>query len=138
MRQPDEIKFLLDANLSYRVADALKIVRLRYEHVSKVPGMGDSKVGISRAPDETIAKWCGATGHVLITVDDDFKGRRARTRLLTTLGAEVIVLSFQPIGLEEQHRAITHFRPKWLTTLCEEDSGERVWEQKRTGPLKLL
>lgn len=137
-RQPDELRFLLDANLSYRVSDALQTVELPFLHVSQVPGFGSDITGHSPADDETIAKWCAATGRILVSVDDDFKGRSTRTSLLTTLGAEVLVLSWQPRGLQEQHHAITTFYPRWCETLAQSPSGQRVWIQNRRGAPVLM
>ena len=132
-RQPEELRFLLDANLSYRVSDSLKVVDLPFLHVSQLPGFGSDVAGRSPAADEEIAKWCSASGWILVTVDDDFKGRTTRTRLLTTLGAEVVVLDWQPLGLQEQHREITRLYHRWVQDLSSEAAGQRVWLQKRTG-----
>lgn len=132
-RQPKDLKFLLDANLSYRVSDALKMVELPFLHVSQVPGFEEDVVGRSAAPDEQIAKWCEAAGRILVTVDDDFKGRTARTQLLTTLGLEVVVFDWQPVGLSEQHRVVTRYYHQWLVDLIEESAGPRVWVQGKRG-----
>ena len=132
-RQPEDLGFCLDANLSYRVSDALKCIQLNFLHVSQIPGFGSATKGRSPDEDEDIAKWCAATGWILVTVDDDFKGRSARTKLLTDLGAEVIVLEWQPTGRTEQHRTITNLYPKWTEALTREPPGQRVWLQKRRG-----
>lgn len=132
-RQPNDLRFCLDANLSYRVSDALKTVRLPFLHVSQIPGFGSETVGRSPAEDENIAKWCAATGYVLVTVDRDLRGRNARTELLANVGAETIVLGWQPSGLEEQHLAITNLLPKWREVLVDQAPGGRVWLQRRRG-----
>lgn len=115
------------------MSDALKIVRLPFLHVSNIPGFGSDTVGHAPAEDEQIAKWCAATGYILITVDDDFRGRNTRTELLANVGAEVIVLGWQPSGLEEQHQVVTSRLPKWRSALTAHSAGGRVWLQQRRG-----
>lgn len=132
-RQPEDLRFCLDANLSYRVSGALKHVHLPFLHVSEVPGFGTEVAGRAPAEDEDIAKWCAATGYILVTVDDDFRGRTARTKLLAQVGAEVIVLQWQPAGLEEQHRVVTNLLSKWRDALPRVPEGGRVWLQPRRG-----
>lgn len=136
-RQPEDLAFLLDANLSYRVSDALKMVELPFLHVSEVPGFEGEVAGQSPASDERIAKWCAVMKRILVTVDDDFKGRTARNALLSTLGAEVIVLDWQPTGLAERHRFVTHFYHRWIEDLSHFEAGPRVWIQKRAGRAKV-
>jgi len=133
LRQPEDLRFVLDANLSYRVSAALKTVRLPFLHVSELPGFESDVAGRSPAKDEEIAKWCSETGWILVTIDDDFKGRTARTKLLTSLGAEVVVFAWQPIGLAEQHRVVTKYYHRWLIDLAALVPGQRVWLQAKRG-----
>jgi hypothetical protein len=99
------------------VAEALAIVRLPFVHVSRVPSMGSAVVGRSPTPDEVIAKWCAATGRVLVTCDEDFRGRWVRSGLLCKHGVEVIVFEKELAGLEEQHHRVTMHYPWWQLTL---------------------
>jgi len=138
-RQPDELGFVLDAQISYRVADALALVGLPFLHVSKVPGFGDPAVR-GRAPveDADIAKWCGVTGRILVTADGDFKGRWVRSGLLARHGAEVIVFTEELVGLREQHLRITTGYSHWPARLAAHQAGHRVWLQGRRGLLQLM
>lgn len=132
-RQPEDLAFLLDAPLSYRVSSAFKVIELPFLHVSEIPGFEGDIPGQSPASDEKIAKWCAAMNRIIVTVDDDFKGRSARNKLLTTLGAEVVVLDWQPLGRAEQHRVITYYYHRWIEELAEQPTGTRVWVQKQRG-----
>lgn len=132
---PDPIRFCLDENLSYRVADALQIVGVHILHVSKVPGLAGQITGHSGADDPTVARWCATTSHILITCDSDFRARWVRTGLLAKEGAEVIVFKWQVSGLQEQHREITTRLPSWTDSLTRVQRGHRVWIQAKRGPL---
>jgi len=101
-RRPEDLRFLLDANLSYRVADELEAEGLHVRHVSKVPGLMGPSSGQSRARDEEIAEWCGINDYVLITCDSDFRGRLVRSGALETANAEVIVFTHELAGLHNQ------------------------------------
>lgn len=136
-RQPDEIRFCLDENLSYKVAEALRVVGVPLLHVSRVPGLGGAKAGQSGADDATVAKWCSATGYVLITCDNDFRAKWVRSGLLASLGVETIVFGWQPRGAKEQHRLITGFYDKWTDQLKHHTAGHRVWLQPKRGRLKV-
>jgi Domain of unknown function (DUF5615) len=119
----------LDANLSYRVAAALATVHLPFIHVSRVPGMESDVVGRSPTPDEVIAKWCATAKRVLVTCDEDFRGRWVRSGLLKKHGVEVIVFEKELAGLDEQHHRITMHYPWWQSTLGKHKPAHRVWLQ---------
>jgi len=106
-------------------------------HVAKVPGFDGDRPGRSGAKDESVAKWCAATGYILITCDDDFSGRWVRTGLLKREGVETIVFTWQVRGLQEQHREITARYDAWANKLAALPEGHRVWLQRRRGPLQL-
>ena len=128
-RRPDELRFCLDAQISYRVARALAEVELPFLHVSDIPGFGDDRPGRAPVEDQAIARWCGATGYVLVTVDSDFRGRWVRSGLLAAHDVEVIVFLHDLVGLAEQHRRITACHPVWVANLTALPAGHRVWEQ---------
>ncbi len=48
-------------------------------HVSRVGELYVDEIGRSDAPDQDIARWCVDNEVVLVTCDDDFRGRTART-----------------------------------------------------------
>ena len=113
------------------MADALASVGEPVIHVSKVPGFEGDVAGQSPADDETIAKWCAATGRVLVTCDEDFRGRWVRSGLLERHGVEVIVFDEELAGLRAQHREITRHLPHWQQELGLHQPGHRVWLQSR-------
>ena len=124
--------FCLDANLSYKVGDALALVELPIIHVYRaLPQHQGPVVGHCHAPDEVIAPWCAKTQHVLVTIDEDFKGRWLRSGLLAAHGVEVIVFDKDIPGLTAQHLRITTCLPWWQRTLEPHPYGHRVWLQTR-------
>lgn len=123
-------RFCLDANLSYKTAEALALVEEPVIHVVKaLPQFAGPVPGNCSAPDEKIAEWCGATSHVLVTIDTDFIGRWIHSRLLATYGVEVIVFDRDLKGLPEQHRRVTAHLPHWQYELGRQPYAFRVWEQ---------
>lgn len=119
---------MLDANLSYRVAEALRLVGHSVRHVSEVPSLGKGAVkGQQPAEDEDIAKWCGQTETVLVTIDSDFQTRWVRSGALKRAGVEVIVFPHDLPGLDEQHRIVTACLPGWQRMLGRDAYGHRVW-----------
>ncbi len=130
-RQPEDIRFCLDENLSYRVAEALSIVGAPFIHISKVPGLEGKQQGRSGADDETVARWCEAKNRVLVTCDSDFRGRWVRSSLLAQVGVELIVFNWQVRGLQEQHRQITRRYNSWINQLSAHPQGHRVWLQRK-------
>ncbi len=84
------MSFCLDANISYLVADVIE-PSADVVHVSRVGALSTTSRGRSNAPDEDVARWCTANERVLVTCDDDFRGRRTRTAGFTETGLEVIV-----------------------------------------------
>jgi hypothetical protein len=107
-------------------------------HVSKVPGFGSEIPGQSPTADEVIARWCAATEWVLVTTDEDFRGRWWRSGLLRDHGVEVIVFDRDIAGLSEQHRRITLHYGDWQATLAANKYGFRVWRQGSKGPPRPL
>lgn len=131
--------FCLDANLSYRIAQALQLVEQPVMHVwDALPHRQTGTPGQSRATDEEIARWCAQTEHVLVTVDEDFRGRWVRSGVLAAEGVEVIVFNRPPIGLDEQHLEVTRHLPYWKSTLEKSPYQHRVWAQGSTLGPRLL
>lgn len=132
-------RYCLDANLSYRLAEALSLVGWPVEHVSSVPGLGTDGLAPGRcdAEDPEIGRWCRDTNTVLVTFDDDFKVRRARAWSLTDGGAEVILFEYALPGLREPHAQLTRLLPAWDRELGRFDYGPRLWSQvrNRTKPV---
>ena len=131
-----ETRFCLDANLSYRVAAAVDPSTANVIHISQVAGLSVDAIGRSDAPDESVARWCAANEVVLVTCDDDFRGRAPRASELTRCGAEVIVFSYQVTGLQNQVDTIARRIASWKQTLEALPYGERVWIQYQRGRLR--
>lgn len=125
--------FCLDANLSYKIAEAMKLIELPIIHVSRIPGFRGAVTGQSPVEDEVIAKWCATTKTVLVTQDEDFTTRWVRSGLLAQHGAEVIVYGYELLGLEVQHRTMVTHYPLWVARLEPLDYRHRVWQQGRRG-----
>jgi hypothetical protein len=108
--------FCLDANLSFRAADALKAVGLPFVHVSEhfphksIPG----RCGAS---DETLIEWAGKTETVLVTADDDFQGIWLRQGTMSQFGTEVIVFDFMPSGPIGHLQHIIRNYERWMSEL---------------------
>jgi hypothetical protein len=136
LRGSDDLRFCLDANLSHKVARALRLVELPFAHVADV--FGGAVTGQSPVEDEVIARWCGTGGHVLVTIDGDFRARWVRSGLLATHDVEVIVFHRDILGLAEQHRRVTLAYEGWVQALCRHDAGHRVWEQRARGSPTLM
>lgn len=126
-----QLKYCLDAQLSYRVAKALQLVGWPVVHVSEVPELqqADTVAGQCRAEDPDIAAWCARQGRTLITSDEDFRGRWVRSGELEKHGVEVIVFERELAGLQKQHERITAQMPVWGRTLGPYPPGHRVWVQ---------
>lgn len=123
-------QFCLDANFSWKIGEALGLVGLPITHVWQAfPTYQGSIRGHCTAPDSEIAKWCGRTGHVLVSMDDDFTGRWMRSKVLESYGVEVIWFNKQVAGLPEQHRRVTLHLPLWQEELGRYAYGFRIWEQ---------
>lgn len=133
--RPDspERRYCLDANISYRVADALSLVTWPVTHVSLVEELGsdDFLPGRSDATDADIGRWCGETRTVLITLDDDFNARRARAWTMADEGAEVVLLEYDVRGVRQPHAEITRLLPVWERELGRYEYGPRLWRQTR-------
>lgn len=123
----------LDANLSYRVAESLRMVGYEIAHVSEwFPG--SDRPGVCEARDEDIAHECGSRNYVLITCDKDFHTRWVTTGVLADAGVEVIVFKNELAGLRHQHDQVTTLWRHWETSLCSSEYSHRVWEQGAKGP----
>lgn len=123
-------RFCLDANLSYKVAQALTIVELPFVHVAEaLPTPPGTPRGRQPRPDSDVAKWCGQTSHVLVTIDTDFHTRWIKTGLLAAHGVEVVVFSEDLKGLTAQHARVTRHYPYWQSVLGRGPYLHRVWMQ---------
>lgn len=131
------MRFCLDANLSFRVAEAIDPNVADVIHVSRVAALASTARGRSDASDEDVACWCAANERVLVTCDDDFRGRRARTAGLTELGLEVIVFVAQLRGLQHQIDSISCRLIAWQDQLGALPYGPRAWIQYSKGRLRL-
>jgi predicted nuclease of predicted toxin-antitoxin system len=117
----------------------LQIVRQPVTHVTMaLPKSRTGTRGQSQASDHEIARWCARTEHVLVTVDEDFRGRWVRSGVLAAEGVEVIVFNSQPVGLAEQHELVTKHLRHWMSTLSRSPYQHRVWAQGSTLAPKLL
>jgi hypothetical protein len=104
-------------------------------HVSQALPSGATAVpGQNRTPDNVIAHWCAQTEHVLVTTDEDFRGRWLRSGLLAAAGVEVITFDHDIPGLRQQHARITKHFPWWEGELCKRPYGHRVWIQRQRNP----
>lgn len=131
------MRFCLDANLSFRVAEAIDPSVADVIHVSRVAELTSASRGRSDAPDEDVARWCAANERVLVTCDDDFRGRRARSAGLAELGLEVIVFVAQLRGLHSQTDTISRKVSAWQDQLGALPYGPRAWIQYARGRLRL-
>lgn len=131
------MRFCLDANLSFRVAEASDPNVADVIHVSRVAALASAARGRSDASDEDVARWCVASERVLVTCDDDFRGRSARTAELTELGLEVIVFVVQLRGLDNQVDTIFRRVTTWQHQLDALPYGPRAWGQYYKGRLRL-
>jgi len=133
--RPAGFRFCLDANLSYRAADAVDSSIAEVIHISRVAELSVDELGRSDASDENIARWCAENEVVLVTCDDDFRGRTARTSALTKYGVEVIVFAYQICGLQNQIDTVARCVTSWQKRLEVLPYEGRVWIQHRTGGL---
>ena len=131
------MRFCLDANLSFRVAEAIDPNVADVIHVSRVAALAATARGRSDASDEDVARWCAAHERVLVTCDDDFRGRSARTAGLTELGLEVIVFVAELRGLHNQIDTISRRVTAWQDQLGVSPYGPRAWIQYSRGRLRL-
>lgn len=107
-------------------------------HVTEaIPEPSTTTKGQSRARDEKLARWCARTNTVLVTIDEDFRGRWARSGLLEQEGLEVINFVKEVPGLQEQHRRITLHLPTWMSSLERQPYGHRIWLQYAAGAPRL-
>lgn len=106
-------------------------------HISRVPDFSVDVIGRSDASDEEIALWCGVNERVIVTCDDDFRGRARRTSALTQCGAEVIVFAYQIRGLQNQIDTVARCVTSWQKRLAVLPYEGRVWIQNRKGRLRL-
>ena len=134
---PRRVRFCLDANISYLVADVIDPAVADIVHVSRVEALSTTSSGRSNAPDEAVARWCAADERVLVTCDDDFRGRTARTAGLAESGLEVIVFSAQLSGLQNQIDTISRRVTSWQDQLGGLPYGPRIWIQYSRGALRL-
>jgi predicted nuclease of predicted toxin-antitoxin system len=127
-----QVRFLLDENLSRRVAEALRLTDYPVTHVEPEPELGRG------APDETIVPWCGRSGHAWVTMDHDPRARHIRFAMLPSFGVHAIILDPEPKGLREQlWRVVTRIED-WEHTLATTNSPGRAWRQSRKGQLTAL
>ena len=135
--RPGGVRFCLDANLSFRVAEAIDPNVADVIHVSRITALASAARGRSDASDEDVARWCATHERVLVTCDDDFRGRTARTAGLTELGLEVIVFVAQMRGLRNQTDTISRRVNAWQDQLGALPYGPRAWVQYSRGRLRL-
>jgi predicted nuclease of predicted toxin-antitoxin system len=120
----------LDANLSYKVGQALALIDLPVLHVwDAIPSSRGSVKGQVQASDQEIANWCALAEYVLVTTDEDFRGRWVRSGLLQAQNVEVVVFTKDIKGLRNQHARVTRHLPYWEEELSRQPFGFRVWEQ---------
>jgi len=74
---------------------------------------------------------------VLVTCDDDFRGRTARTVKLAETGLEVIVFVAQLRGLQNQIDTISQKVTAWQDQLRGLPYAQRIWLQYSRGRLQL-
>jgi hypothetical protein len=116
------------------VADALNSLDYPITCVFRsFPDYPGPKVGQCRAPDEVIAEWCAKTEQVLVSTDEDFRGKWVRNGLLATHGVEVIAFDRDLPGLRFQHERLTRLLPVWEQVLSQNPYGYRVWIQGSRG-----
>lgn len=100
-------------------------------HISEAFPTPGKPAGQCNATDAQIVEWCAKTEHVLITVDQEFYGRWARSGLLQKHGVEVIVFTQDLQHVRYQHSEVTRHLPYWEMELCRQPYGHRVWAQHR-------
>lgn len=106
-------------------------------HVSRVESLTGVSRGRSNAPDNEVARWCVGNERVLVTCDDDFRGRTDRTASLTESGLEVIVFVSELRGLHNQIDTVSRRAVHWQDRLGDLPYGPRVWLQYSRGGLQL-
>lgn len=119
------------------MAEALSWIELPFIHVSRaLPVPSGTIRGHQPRHDSDLARWCGQTEHVLVTIDTDFREKWVRSGLLIKYGVEVIVFATDVKGLDTQHLEITKRYHRWQADLTRYPYGHRVWEQylNRSGP----
>ena len=67
---------------------------------------------------------------------DDFRGRWMRSGVLANNGVEVIVFTQDLEGLDEQHRIVTKWLPRWKSELGRNPYRYRVWDQPVNRPIR--
>jgi hypothetical protein len=128
------VRFLLDENLSHRAGSALILCDYDVAHVV----LEEEDLGRG-TPDEDIVPWCGRTGHVWVTTDDDARGRPIRFALLPKHGVHAIILDPQPQGIRAQLGRIVRFYDAWVRELSKQPAGSHnVWVQSTRGVLRPL
>jgi hypothetical protein len=121
------------------VADALNSVGYPITHVvTAFPLNVGKRSGQNRTPDEEIARWCAQTETVLVSTDEDFRGKWVRLGVLSTLGVEAIVFDHDLEGLRLQHERITKHFPVWEMELGRQPYGHRVWNQGVRNRVRLM
>lgn len=124
----NERSFCLDADLSYRVADALAPF-WSICHISAHPENPSTTVGQCSLGDDALAPWIAENKLVYVTIDSGFSGRWVKSGLLSDHGIEAIVFTRDIKGDREQMSRITRHLPNWQEALADYDYGFRVWEQ---------
>ena len=128
-------KFCLDANLSWRAADALKAVDLPFTHISE--HFPHKIHGRCSAHDETIIEWAAKSGTVLVTADEDFQGAWVRQGTMKKFGTEVVVFDFEPGTPVDLLVFVLKHLATWQAKLETEPYLHRVWVQPKRKPLYL-
>lgn len=125
-------RFLLDENLSRRVAEALRLCDYAVTHVRIEPELGPG------TPDEDIVPWCGRTGHTWVTVDHDARARHIRFALLGAYRVNAILLHPEPKGIRAQLERIVRHYDEWMRIIAARADEHRVWIQRVRGELRRL
>jgi hypothetical protein len=124
-------QYLLDENLSHRVARALILCEYAVTHVAL-----EDDLGVGTA-DEVIVPWCGDTGHIWVTADHDPRGRHIRFSLLPQHKVHAIILDPEPSGLRGQLLRIVARIDEWERHFNSQPyDGYGVWKQRERGALR--
>lgn len=139
-RRPEDLRFLLDACLSYRVGKAFECVQEPFLHACQVPGWADEhNPGWCRVKDPVIAEHCGTYKLTLITFDTDFKTKWLRSGILAKTGAEAVWIDRQIPRPGRQLEFLMAHRQKLESALSQRPYAGQAWGMEyRNGKVRFM
>ena len=83
------------------------------------------------ASDAEIADWCAEQDWILVTSDQDLRGRELRVRAYLGRGVDVNLCTRQPASHREQLELIVFSYPRWLEATVGSSRQPQLWFQHR-------